>query len=302
MPYRFRRRESVIAGVRRIADEEINRALSAINDHDVDSHETVHGVRQRCKKIRALLRIVRPQFEETYRKENAFFRKAAAGLSNLRDAQSMVECFDRLAKHFPKQVEKRRISSIRTQLVHRRNEFARHEGDIDKRLKHCRKQMRSARSRVKKWSLASEGFEALADGFEETYRRGHTALEAAYADPGNESFHEWRKHVKYHGYHGRLLRGVWPSVMDAYRDTADRLGDILGDDHDLAAMRAAIVNAPEDFGKERDVAAFVKLVDRRRRQLQAAARPVGTRMFIHEPHAVTQWFANCWTVWQRGKR
>ena len=63
--------ESVEEAVQRIVREQIDKAIDEINDRELDRHETVHQVRKRCKKIRGLIRLVRPQLEDTYDRENA---------------------------------------------------------------------------------------------------------------------------------------------------------------------------------------------------------------------------------------
>ena len=50
------------------------------------SRATVHDVRKRCKKVRGLLRLVRPGLGPDYRRANADVRDAARELSSLRDA------------------------------------------------------------------------------------------------------------------------------------------------------------------------------------------------------------------------
>ncbi len=67
MSYRLQRSESVIQGVKRIAREQLDKALTDIKNEDMDRHEAVHQVRKRFKKIRGLIRLVRPSFEKTYR-------------------------------------------------------------------------------------------------------------------------------------------------------------------------------------------------------------------------------------------
>ena len=302
MPYRIRRSETVPEGVRRVACEQIDRAVGEIDDVDLDPHETVHQVRKRCKKIRGLLRIVRPQLEETYQSENAFFRDAARELAGLRDAQSMLECYDRLMEHFDKQVDRRQFASIRARLTRERDQLAHQQGDIAASLDTFRGRMLTARERVAEWSIPDEEFDTLRDGFEKTFRRAQRALRLAYDDPTPEKFHEWRKRVKYHRYHCRLLRSIWPSMLNVYRDTADELGDLLGDDHDLAIIRGRVLDAPDEYGDTKDVEAFVALVDGRRSRLQAEARPLGLRMFAHDPEAISAWFATCWRAWRREKK
>jgi CHAD domain-containing protein len=77
-------------GVRRIAVEQISAMLGEIDDASLGRDETVHQLRKRCKKLRGLVRLVRPGFEDD-RSENATFRDAARGLSALRDADVLIE-------------------------------------------------------------------------------------------------------------------------------------------------------------------------------------------------------------------
>ncbi|MEZ4569166.1 MAG: hypothetical protein R2849_02320 [Thermomicrobiales bacterium] len=63
MAYRLEPDEALDVGVRRIATEQVEKALAELDDSDLDRHATVHQVRKRCKKIRGLLRLVRPGLE-----------------------------------------------------------------------------------------------------------------------------------------------------------------------------------------------------------------------------------------------
>ncbi len=71
MGFRLQRGEAVNEGVRRIAGEQLEKAIAEIQNTELDRHEAVHQVRKRFKKIRGLIRLVRPAFEETYDRENA---------------------------------------------------------------------------------------------------------------------------------------------------------------------------------------------------------------------------------------
>ena len=101
MAYRFKRgNSSVEAGVRRIATEEIDGAIDEIDDNGLELHETVHQVRKRCKKLRGLIRVVRPAFDD-YQDENAAFREAARALSYVRDTEALIETYDDLVGDVP---------------------------------------------------------------------------------------------------------------------------------------------------------------------------------------------------------
>ena len=68
MSYAFRLDEPVQESIIRIAREQISKAIDEIEDEDLDRHDTVHQVRQRCKKLRGLIRIVRPALGKTFKR------------------------------------------------------------------------------------------------------------------------------------------------------------------------------------------------------------------------------------------
>ena len=70
--YRLRRKEDPAAGVRRIAYGRIDDALEHARDRDSDPVGSVHEVRKDLKKLRSLLRLLRPNIpKKLYRRENA---------------------------------------------------------------------------------------------------------------------------------------------------------------------------------------------------------------------------------------
>jgi len=301
MAYHLRRKKSVQKSVRKVACEQIDRAIGEILDEGLDRHEAVHQVRKRCKKLRGLVRLVRPQFDD-YRAENAFFRDAARELSYVRDAQSIVECFDALVDHFRDQVDQEAFASIGEQLADRRRKVAEDVVGLRDRLDEFLAKMREARQRADAWQIRGGGFSAVEGGLRRTYGRGRAAQGKACADPNTENFHEWRKRVKYHWYHARLLRGVWRDIMEVHVGAADRLSDLLGDDHDLAVLRSTVLDDPEAFGTETDVQAFVALLDRRRAELQAEARPLGERLFAERPKQLARRLRRYWKTWRGSKK
>ena len=96
MAFRFKLNEPVEKGFRRIGLEQIERAereLSASESLEVATHET----RKSLKRIRALLRLVRPGLGDTvYRTENARFRDIGALLSSARDSDVLLQTVTKL--------------------------------------------------------------------------------------------------------------------------------------------------------------------------------------------------------------
>lgn len=297
MAYRFQTHESVDDSLIRIAREQIGKALDEIDDGDLDRHETVHQVRKRCKKLRALLRIFRPALGSTYKIENRCFRDAARTLSYVRDCQSLVDTVGALCAHFSDELDAGFGHDIRTRLVERRRRVAGRETDLDRQLSQFRETMRQADDRAGRWTLRADGFAAVSGGLAKTYARGRRARNKASAAPSAARFHEWRKRTKYHGFHLRLLRPVWPAQMAAVAEAAGDLSDLLGNEHDLAVLQEALEHAPRDFGDVTELEVMLALIDRRRLALQQQAGPLGRRVFAETPDALVARVEAYWRAW-----
>src|SRR2546430_1303607 len=86
----------LVGALARVARGRIRHALGQLDDgHDPD--KAVHEARKDMKKLRALVRLMRPELGgKAYRRENARFREVARSLSGVRDAKAMLEALDAL--------------------------------------------------------------------------------------------------------------------------------------------------------------------------------------------------------------
>jgi CHAD domain-containing protein len=220
----------------------------------------------------------------------------------VRDSQSMIECFTALIEHFGDQVDGNAFASIHDELARRRQAIADDDVGLQDKLKAFLSKMREARQRVDQWQIDDNGFSAVSGGLMKTYGRGRKALRKAYATPTTENFHEWRKRAKYHWYHARLLQSIWTDMMDVQCDAADRLSDVLGEDHDLGVFRDTLLHDPDRFGSQLDLQAILGLIDRRRAELQAQAQPLGERLLAEKPKKLAARFGAYFRTWQATKK
>jgi CHAD domain-containing protein len=299
MPFRMLEGESVPDGIRRVAREQVEAAIEEISNRSLPEPEKIHQIRKRCKKLRAVLRLVRPGLGEFYASENAFFRDAAQLLSPLRDTQSVLDAYDGLLERFRGEVTRRDLAPIRRHLVQRKRRRASEVTDLDERLERVRGLFEDARERIGAWPIDATGADAWREGFEQTYRQARRGMARAYDSPTVENFHEWRKGVKYHWYHSRLLRPLWGGAVGARARVADDLGEMLGDHHDLAVLRATLLDEAHEMGDRQQIDRLVELIGRRRAELEAEARPLGERLCAEKPRQIGERHVRYWDAWQQ---
>lgn len=282
MGYRFRRGEAPFDGVRRIACEQYDRALDALTAGAPD----VHDARKSCKKLRALLRLARPGLsDEIYRRENAAIRDTAREIAGLRDAEALLEAFDALVGHSGDAGAD--VTSLRRRLAAAERDAAPGAAAI----RAAEEALRAGRMRVADWVPATGGDEvaALCKGLARTYRSGRECLADARRTPTTEALHEWRKQVKYHWYHVRLLAPIDPDTLGPRRAALKTLSDLLGDDHDLAMLDPVLAALPAA-----ELGALPRALAARRETLQASAFELGGTLYAERPKVLRRHCRRRW--------
>ncbi|MFP4311016.1 MAG: CHAD domain-containing protein [Nitriliruptoraceae bacterium] len=290
--YRIDPGGDVTAEIRRIARDQVRRARTDLDGPD--PHVAVHEARRRCKKLRALLRLVRDAAPEPYRTENAAIREAARRLAGLRDAAVVVDAYDALVERHRDHLDPGVAAAIREGLTAARQDAA--DADLAVALAAFRADLDALDGRIDDWALDAAGFDAVAGGLHRTYRSCRRRLADAHDAGTTEALHEWRKQVKYHRHHLDLLRRIWPRVLDPHRRALDELGNLLGDDHDLAVLHARMAADPDRHGGHAAVEAVVALLGVRRAELQHAAWLLGRRCTTETPEALVGRLRGYWDV------
>ena len=297
MAYRIKAGESVETALRRVSVEQLDKALAALDEPGTDVHQAVHEVRRRSKKVRAALRLVRPAFPDFVR-ENRCLRDMARALSAPRDAGMLLECLDALVERYGECLERGAFDDLYARLRARRMREVVDSG-LEDRLVATQRELIALRRRVTRWKLDARGVKAIRGGFRKTYARAGRAMREAVAQPAQGQMHEWRKRVKYHHQHLRLLRGAWKPVLEALRRESSELADLLGDDHDLGVLRQTLLADPA-LGSAVVRATVFALIDHRQAELRARASWIGHRLLIEEAETRAGWFGALWELFRRG--
>jgi CHAD domain-containing protein len=275
MAFKIRLDRDVSEEVRRVAREETDRARTALDGAREGRFKGVHDARKRFKAIRALLRLVAPGMGRAFRCENRWYRDAARKLAGVREAQASLETLDRLGNA--------------EAAILRRELEARYEARRGLRFEDTDalavlvEDLAEAGERVSEWPLAGEGFEVIESGLRATYQRGGRRFRRALRGTSPTELHEWRKDVKYHRHHLELLVRLCPDVLAGAAATARRLGDLLGDHHDLHELRALISRSPGLAGRGRERESVLASAEGRSRELEARALTVGGLVYAEGP-------------------
>lgn len=285
--YRFRPSDAdVESAVRRIARERLSIAIAALEASGEAHAPRVHAARKEIKKLRALIRLVRPVFAE-FDSENAVLRDTARALSQLRDSDVMVETAATL--DLPKPTQKailRHLQGHRDKLLKRKAANA--------LCAEAAAALGEARARARHWTLTADGFRALAPGLTRRLSRASVHLARAERDDA-EALHDLRRDIKYHAHHLRLIEPLWPAILSARRREAERLSELLGKRHDLDVLALKLEGAR--FGSATLTAAHGAIAGRRS-DLDSLALPLAHRLLAEAPGAFAARWEPVWKLWR----
>jgi CHAD domain-containing protein len=287
MAFELDENEDAATNIRRIVRERVDIALDCLaGAHGRGEGERVHTARKRFKEIRAALRLIRGAVDARFfRTENRTYRDAARPLSEVRDAQALVEALDALVKHFRDELEERAFQQVRKLLVERRRAI-RHAVIVERgALRDVQRTLRAARRRIDGWPLRGLEFGDFVEGIAKTYRTARRAMAVANDVETDECLHEWRKQGKYLRHQAEILRSIWPPAMDIVAEQSHELADVLGDDHDLVVMEHVVTVEERGSVDTRERKALVGLIHERRSTFRKQSKELGRKLFAEKPKA-----------------
>ncbi|MCW8127752.1 CHAD domain-containing protein [Microbulbifer halophilus] len=232
--------------------------------------EAVHATRKHCKKLRALLRLVRGELGDLYRYENAHYRTLANTLSTSRDAVSLRDALEKLSPDdkFPQ------IQSFLESRIQRTEEPA---------LRTAAELLHQGAARIDHWPLDHLRWRNARKGYRRSYKRARKAMKKAFEEETPEQFHEYRKRVKDHWYHTRLLEDKYAEALGGRRKPLKKLASALGDWRDLQLLRRRLVLEGESF--EGELIPLLDAIEARLGELRRKLEKLSRKLFVDKKFA-----------------
>ena len=285
MSFRIDPRLPLTGEVRRILAEEIGKAVSHLEMAREKPEQGLHKCRKRLKSVRALLRLVRSGDEPFCQTENECYKQISALLAGPREATALIETIDRLADAFPEQSAGGGLDPVRERLVMRQHEL--HAGPgLDAAVNAAIAACQEGLERVDRLVLPDQPEQAadtLAEGARATLRRAKKALDKAESRGEADDFHDLRKAAKTHSMHLSLLGRLWPTPIKARRKAVDKLGEELGELHDVFVMRTLLDADGEPLGPADETKLLRKLLKRSEKGLTKTCLAGAADLFGDSP-------------------
>jgi len=244
--------------LRAIAIEQIDGAREVLRDAGKPSAIRVHEARKHLKKTRALLRLLAEPLGARESETRRRLRKAGRELSASRDATVIRIAFDEIVAAGVAGADAEVLGHIGARLRSAVERAEAASGGLDAAMAEVSSTLAEVREEVAAWNLDTFGQAELVAACAKTYHKARRELRRLERQSDPVAAHEWRKRLKEHWYHMRLLGESRAAGLDA-------VGEQLGKANDLAVLQEHL-----EQGSERDAALERAVESLRRRGLGEA--------------------------------
>lgn len=277
MAHRIGRKEQAGPALWRLLRDDIVGARDGLASDDGAREERVHRARQRLKRARSTLTVLKPALGHHARDLKRSIAAAARLLAGARDAD-VVAATARSLRETVGTTDDAGLDRVVADLDRKAEEAHRHDTPVDEVIE-----------RLSLIETAVDGLTRKIDGedlFERAvttaYADGRKAMARARSSLSTPDLHSWRKEVKVLWHLVRLGRRRLGRSVRKLAGDLDRLGDVLGYDHDHAVLAERLALAPD---ADHSLMRQLSMIARERQALEKEAFALGERIYRRKPKA-----------------
>jgi CHAD domain-containing protein len=291
--YRLKAGRPVGDEVRRLIDKQLALAISRIHKvGDSQSADEIHEARRHVKKVRALLRLVRPGLGDDYPAMNRRLRIVSGLLAPVADGEAAVDAFDRLVRTCP-ELSEQTAAVVRAELLQGEARAGR-KANISRVPSVARRLLRKEQARAQAWTGDLGGRRTVTRGLERTARRARRAMLRASMHPTTENYHVWRRRVKDHWLQVRVIQERCGNRLRGCERRLEGLDGVLGEYHNCALLIQVLLE--RDPIPRREAARVVRLIRRMQADLRRRALAAGTSIYKAKPADFVKRVKRLWKV------
>jgi CHAD domain-containing protein len=305
--------EPALVGLRRIFIGQLDLTIELLAGENgaMPAAEAVHETRKALKRMRTLVRLLEDELgKEAAAGEQLLLREAGRKLAGARDSDVLVATLEQLLREHPRLKRRGGVTRLHARLLAERDRATAQLLADQLTRTEVLGDLREMRARVQAWQPEpKDGMRGLERGFRRLYATGRRRYAGAAGAPSDRAaaMHRWRKSVKDLRYAAEALSrqpaqdgplaaiggvsALRPAVVRGKRRRrkdpiarlarrADRLGEMLGEEHDLFVLAQRV---REQGCGRRTRRTLLKLIRTRRKRLRRRALRDGERLYRRRP-------------------
>lgn len=266
--------ETLAVALRRVLIDEILAARRVLEDPTVSRDRAIHQARRHMKWIRSFWYFLAEVPGANRENRRAQVRDAARLLSRARDADVMAAEAHRLHSRADG-----RAREAAARLAERLDAEAGAAHAEIPPLETVLSRLRATEADARSLPTRFDAGRLIADALVASYRRGRRDWRAIDEGASIEALHDWRKRVKRRRHLSALVPVATAVTTRAIQADLEDLGEILGEEHDLALLLELLDRTPSLLAPSEGRAAFLDLVADRRRRLKKVAIGLGEELY-----------------------
>lgn len=304
MSLRLQSRDKVRDAIRRVERERIAAARELIGGaSQVGSSEGIHQARKQLKRVRALLRLIRPDVPSgRWSRVDHRLRAVARALSAVRDATVLIGTLQEFrTRHVLTSNSLAEVTSTAQNWQAQAHASALASQEARGKLLRL---LDEAACHLDQWTTSHRGWKAVGPGLRAVYSQAQAAaapLREA-ADCDNLTLHKARKRAQTLLHVLEFLQSAQPRRVGARIHALHELTDLLGKDHDLAVLEATL----RDTTRTRLTAAGSRrlktAIATERRIVQTRASRLAGNIYTETEDAFVSQIHEHWKTWRSKNR
>ena len=270
--------EEISVATHRIIAEQYDLIISSCRNHE-DPDLSVHDIRKASKRIRALLRMLKPDLPpEIYLRENTFLKEISRKLSVARNFHVFEEEFDNIVSAGIIDLPDKTINNIKQHLKEKKEDAF----DLITGLEifhSIAKKTEEAKERFAAVDLSMLGPHTVYKGIGKVFSWGQKQMMHSQQFPTDENLHEMRKRIKTLMYIVRLIKDVSTEFFNGYFKGLKSASVALGEDHNMAELNDYIDTVNEKLVSAEEKLEIESYISSQRQQIQLEVWPEIAKLY-----------------------
>ena len=270
--------EEISVATHRIITEQYDLIISSCRNHE-DPDLSVHDIRKASKRIRALLRMLKPDLPpEIYLRENTFLKEISRKLSVARNFHVFEEEFDNIVSAGIIDLPDKTINNIKQHLKEKKEDAF----DLITGLEifhSIAKKTEEAKERFAAVDLSMLGPHTVYKGIGKVFSWGQKQMMHSQQFPTDENLHEMRKRIKTLMYLVKLIKDVSPEFFNGYFKGLKSASLALGEDHNMAELNDYIDTLDEKLVSAEEKLEIESYISSQRQQIQLEVWPEIAKLY-----------------------
>jgi len=269
--------ENVGKALWRLLGDDISAARHVLSSSEGTPDQRVHRARQRLKRARSALGVLKPVIGHSARDLRRSIATAARLLAVARDAD-VVAATARNLREIATTDDDAGLDRVIVELDRRAREAHR----IDAPVEEVIARLSAIEVTLDQLTRKIDGQALFDKALAAAYRDGREAMERARSSLSTPDLHSWRKDVKTL-WHLICLGGKrLPKSVRHMADDLGHLGDLLGYDHDHAVLAERLALSPE---ANHSLMRQLSMIAAERHALESEAFAIGRKIYKRKPKA-----------------